>query len=151
MLAWLAKIIITIVMLKTSIVKETRVSMNRQEINREEVVHTMKSTTSIATNLKAATTIMHAMAVTTMIITTNRKAELQLPAWHKIEAMNTEMAHTMAVETIIMLIMVTIAVAIIEVTMLTSKAVRTWVATRAIATIATKVAICEVVGKTIRI
>ena len=128
-------------MLRTSIVKATKVSMSRQEISREEAVRTMKSTTSIATNLKAVTITMDAMAATTMITTTNRKAELQRPAWLKIEAMTTEMAHTMAVETIIMLIMVTIAVAIIEVTMLTSKAVRTWVATRAIATIATKVAI----------
>ena len=128
-------------MLRTSIAKATKVSMSRQEISREEAVRTMKSTTSIATNLKAVTITMDAMAATTMITTTNRKAELQRPAWLKIEAMTTEMAHTMAVETIIMLIMVTIAVAIIEVTMLTSKAVRTWVATRAIATIATKVAI----------
>ena len=141
MLAWPIKIIITIVMLRTSIAKATKVSMSRQEISREEAVRTMKSTTSIATNLKAVTITMDAMAATTMITTTNRKAELQRPAWLKIEAMTTEMAHTMAVETIIMLIMVTIAVAIIEVTMLTSKAVRTWVATRAIATIATKVAI----------
>ena len=128
-------------MLRTSIAKATKVSMSRQEISREEAVRTMKSTTSIATNLKAVTITMDAMAATTMITTTNRKAELQRPAWLKIEAMTTEMAHTMAVETIITLIMVTIAVAIIEVTMLTSKAVRTWVATRAIATIATKVAI----------